>query len=359
MASKITARAPGRICLFGEHQDFLELAVIAAPIDLFMTVKGTPRSDNRMVISMPDIDQSDEFPVDKQIPYRFDLDFLRAATNVVRRSGVDIPHGYDCTITGNIPINAGTSSSSALVVAWVQFLLSSSNGGPVRDPERVAHLAYEAEVPEFNAPGGMMDHYASALGGLIYIDCREPISVQRLPGKLEGLVLGNTGVRKNNNQIIAESRSATRAGLEILAEQIRDFDLRTTPFEQVEPHLADMDSQIARRVRSNFVNRDLCQSARGLLSQEQFDQAEHGRMLHEHQVQLRDGIGVSHPKLDELIDAAMEAGALGGKLNGSGGGGCMFAYAPGKQQQVAEAIQAAGGQPYIISVSDGVNSTVE
>lgn len=359
MASKTVARAPGRICLFGEHQDFLGLAVIACPIDLYITVEGTPRPDNKICISMPDIGQSDEFAANGQVPYRFDLDFLRAATNVVSRSGVKIDSGYDCTITGNIPINAGTSSSSALVVAWVQFLLSSYNGGPVRDPETVAHLAYEAEVPEFNAPGGMMDHYTSALGGLVYIDCREPISVERLPAKLDGLVLGNTGVHKDNNRILAESRSATRAGLEILAERIVDFDLRSTPFEQVEPHLSDMDPEIARRVRGNFVNRDLCQQANALLSAEQFDPAQLGRMLYEHQVQLRDGIGVSHEKLDTLIDAAMEAGALGGKLNGSGGGGCMFAYAPGRQQQVAEAIRAADGEPYIVSVSDGAMATVE
>jgi galactokinase len=79
-----------------------------------------------------------------------------------------------------------------------------------------------------------------------------------------------------------------------------------------------------------------------------------GELIYGHQVQLRDGIGVSHPKLDALIEASMEAGALGGKLNGSGCGGCMFAYAPGKQEEVKEAIDRAGGKGHIISVSNGV-----
>jgi len=111
---------------------------------------------------------------------------------------------------------------------------------------------------------------------------------------------------------------------------------------------------VRRRVEANLVNRDLCQEARGLLSETEVDQARLGAMLYEHQVQLRDGIGVSHPKLDQLIDAAMAAGALGGKLNGSGCGGAMFAYAPRKQEQVAEAINRAGGKAYVVELGRGV-----
>ncbi|MCD6352054.1 MAG: GHMP kinase, partial [Armatimonadetes bacterium] len=78
-----------------------------------------------------------------------------------------------------------------------------------------------------------------------------------------------------------------------------------------------------------------------------------------HQRQLRDGVGVSHPKLDELIEAAVEAGALGGKLNGSGMGGCMFAYAPGREREVKAAIEEAGGRAYIVSCTGGVHVEVE
>ncbi len=359
MPAKTTAKAPGRICLFGEHQDFLGLAVIAAPIGLHITVSGTPRRDTWFHVRMPNIGESDLFDASEDLEYRFDLDFIRAGTNVVRRCGCDINTGYDCVIHGNIPINAGTSSSSALMVAWVQFLLTSQDHYAQSDPEAIARLAYQAEVLEFNAPGGMMDHYASALGGLIFIDCREPITVQRIPTHLEGFVLGNTGVRKNNNAIIAESRTATNAGFEILRQRIPGFSIWTTPFEQAEPHFAEMKPEVARRVRANLINRDLCQGGKELLLADELDHERLGQMLHDHQVQLRDGVGVSHPRLDELIDAAMEAGALGGKLNGSGGGGCMFAYAPGRQQEVKEAIDRAGGEAFIVNISKGAHATTD
>jgi galactokinase len=76
-------------------------------------------------------------------------------------------------------------------------------------------------------------------------------------------------------------------------------------------------------------------------------------LLLAHHRHLRDGIGVSTPKIDRMVDAAMEAGALGGKVNGSGGGGTMFAYAPGRQEEVKEALEAAGGRGIIIKPRQG------
>jgi galactokinase len=60
-----------------------------------------------------------------------------------------------------------------------------------------------------------------------------------------------------------------------------------------------------------------------------------------------------------MIDESIKAGALGAKINGSGGGGCMFAYAPNKPEEVAEAIKKAGGIPYIINVGEGTRIDIE
>lgn len=357
MGTDTIVSAPGRICLFGEHQDFLGLSVIACPIDLTITLTCTPRADRHLAVHFPDLAGSprDLIHADRLAEYRHNRDYVRSASNVLRREGLHIKQGFDCTVHGTIPINAGTSSSSALVVAWTAFLLSTQNGNLPHAREDIARFAHMAEVVEFDEPGGMMDHYASAVGGLLYIDCREPITVTHLPAQLDGFVLGDTGVPKNTTGTLRGSRDDTRAGLEILKRHIADFDLRATPLAQAEQYFPLMPENVRRRVRANFINRDLCQEARQLLSAPVVtDHAKLGRMLYEHQVQLRDGISVSHPRLDELIDAAMDAGAQGGKLNGSGCGGCMFAYAPGKQQEVKEAIERVGGRAFIVSVGEGV-----
>jgi len=80
-----------------------------------------------------------------------------------------------------------------------------------------------------------------------------------------------------------------------------------------------------------------------------------GRLLNAQQQELRERLRISTPKIDRMIDVALDAGALGAKINGSGGGGCMFAYAPNSYEQVVEAIRKAGGKPYIISIDEGVH----
>jgi mevalonate kinase len=59
-------------------------------------------------------------------------------------------------------------------------------------------------------------------------------------------------------------------------------------------------------------------------------------------------VGVSDESLEWLINAARKAGALGAKLTGAGGGGCMIALAKNERlNQIMEAIQRVGGRPFI------------
>ena len=68
---------------------------------------------------------------------------------------------------------------------------------------------------------------------------------------------------------------------------------------------------------------------------------------------MRDELKRSTPKIEKMIHAALNAGALGCKICGSGGGGCMIAYAPECSQEVAEAISAAGGKVYHVQIDSG------
>jgi len=68
---------------------------------------------------------------------------------------------------------------------------------------------------------------------------------------------------------------------------------------------------------------------------------------------LLSAVGVSHKLLDKLVAAAREAGALGAKLTGAGGGGCMIALAHRETLgKVASAIKEAGGTAFIAERSD-------
>jgi galactokinase len=105
-------------------------------------------------------------------------------------------------------------------------------------------------------------------------------------------------------------------------------------------------------LEATLINRDLTLEARDLLLNDNVDHEKLGKLLTEHQGPLRDVLGISTPKIDSMIEQALKAGALGAKINGSGGGGCMFAYAPENAEEVAEAIGKVG-EAMIITVDEG------
>lgn len=352
--STLTVSAPGRICLFGDHQDFLGLAVIAAAMDRRIRITGRPRTSSGFTLSMPDLGKEDRFDPVSEIPYQAPRDYLRSVPNVLYRQGVRWPTGYDCTIQGNIPINAGCSSSSALVIAWTRFLLAAAVPGTTPDPMEVAKIGHQAEVLEFKEPGGMMDHYTSSLGGVVYIDCGPEITVERMHARLDGFVLGDSLEPKDTMGVLKNSKEDALLGVRLMQEKVAGFHFRTASIEMVEDILPTLPERAAKKVYANIVNWQVTGKARELLTADAYDPVELGTLIDRHHEMLRDGIGVSTPTIDRMVDAARKAGALGCKVNGSGGGGCMIAYAPGCQEKVAEAINRAGGKAEPVIIDEGV-----
>lgn len=350
--TSITTRSWGRICLFGEHQDYLTLPVIAAAVDLSITITGIPRADGLITLDLPDIGEEHAYQLGAELPYTHDRDYLPATLNILRREGVVPTHGWECTVVGTIPVNAGTSSSSALVVAWVKFLLAAA--GATRSPAEVAILANRAEVLEFGEPGGLMDHYLSALGSVYFLDfSTRPAKVEHLRAPLSGFVLGNSLEPKATTGVLRAAKEQAEAAFAWVHAQAPQLDCRTSPRDAFRELLPAMPAELRRKLEANLINRDLCRQGRAMLLDGPVDPEELGRLLLEHHRQLSEGIGVSTPKLDRMVQAAVDAGAYGGKLNGSGGGGCMYAYAPGREREVAAALEAAGGRAYLLAIPPG------
>jgi galactokinase len=353
MKERLAVSAPGRICLFGEHQDYLGLDVIAAAVGLRITVSGTRREDRTFSIDLPDTGGREEFVIADALPYTGKRDYLRSGLNVLRREGAAVSSGWDVVVRGTIPINAGTASSSALVVAWDRFLLEACGDPRARRPGDLAELGFLTEVAEFREPGGKMDHYAAAFGGVIRLEFGGALRIVRLDPPPGEFVLGDSLEKKDTTATLGSVKDRVLEGVARLRTRFPDFSLRRSPAPEVERAIDGFEPAVRDPLRGAFVNRDLTAAGVALFGMRPFDEAAFGRLLVREQAVLRDALGVSTRKLDRLLDAALGAGALGGKLNGSGGGGCMFAYAPGKAGAVAEAVEKGGGKAYIIRVDEG------
>jgi galactokinase len=345
--------SPGRVCLFGEHQDYLDLPVISMAISLRIAVEGKRRGDSLVHLDLPDVESDESFSLDGPLAYGRERDYFRSAVNVLRREGLTFASGFDCVVRGNIPIKSGTSSSSALVVAWVDFLARMSEQARELPPEELGRLAHAAEVIEFNEPGGMMDQYTAAFGGLLSIAFHPAARVGRLPARLGAFVLGDSGEPKDTMAILARVKNRVLALIDRLAASHAGFSLQTASRDDVVHLAGDLDRGERDLLLGTIRNRDITREANALLAESAVDDRRIGTLLNEHQAVLRDVLEVSTPKMDRMIDAALRAGARGGKINGSGGGGCVFAYAPEKTEAVARALMRAGGTAYVVRSDAG------
>lgn len=338
----IETSAPGRICLFGEHQDYLGLPVIASAIDLRMRVSGRPNDAGEFRIHLPDIDLRASFDANRELAYTHDRDYLPAAANVLRRLGLSWPTGYDVTVTGDIPINGGASSSSALQVAWCSFLLAAAGDERCSDRDFVARMAHQSEVVEFDSPGGMMDHFACSLGGVIWLDCRAPYRCESLPIPHGEFVLVDSGIPKDTNGVLGEKRRR----LESLGVDFATANDDTVGDARIAPE--DRPLLVA-----TIANRRLAEEAKELMMRRE-DGQRLGQLLSRHHWHLSHNLGVSLPQIDEMLRGALVAGALGGKINGSGCGGSFFVLCADNAAQVLEHFARLGNRAWIVRVGNGL-----
>jgi len=340
---------PGRICLFGEHQDYLGLPVIAMSISLRAKIIGEKRSDNQVIIHKPDLGETETFSLD-DLSYTKPRDYFKSGIIVCKNAGLTFSTGFECEVTSKIPIRAGTSSSSAISVSWIHFLAQIADVRPNWDQKKIAELAYKTEVEEFNEPGGMMDQYTTAMGNLIYIQFEPGITIESLNPILGTFVLGDSCEPKDTMGILSRCRDSRLEIIQKLKMKNPTFTIHTLG-EGAD--ISDLNASEIELYKSTLENRDLLKRVLPELEKEESNHELIGQLLTDHHQVLRDVLQVSTPKIEVMMDAALNAGALGGKINGSGGGGCMFAYAPNNPEQVAEAIEKVGGKAYIVQKDEG------
>ncbi len=265
-----------------------------------------------------------------------------------------MPAGWDCLIQGTVPINAGSASSSALVVAWIKFLLETAKDERAKKADEIAELGFLAEVAEFKEPGGKMDHYASSLGGVVSINFDEKLKVRKLKNPLKEFVLADSLQKKDTTGMLGYIKNHVLQGVANLRKKREGFSLKNSPIQEVEDEIEKLSPDARRLLKGTLLTRDLAAEGETLFGSDVFDHARFGDLLTSQHEVLRDYLCISTPKIEQMIETALKAGALGAKTNGSGGGGCIFAYACDKAESIAEALEKTGAKVYIVHIDDGV-----
>jgi galactokinase len=284
--------APGRVNLIGEHIDYHGFPVLPMALRQRVEVTFKVRADGLIRASSgPYGTREFEWRAGLEPVAAGDWEnYPRAAAMAVARKW-GMGRGIDATVTSDLPAAAGLSSSSALIVALTLALLRANAW--TASFEDLMEILPEGE--QFvGTRGGGMDHAAAlaSRAGYASLVSFQPIAVRHvpIPGDWAFLVV-DSGVR-------AEKSGAARERYNVV---------RNSPGAAA--HVASESARVSASVAA----------------MEASDAARFGRLMLESHASLRDGLGVSHPELDRIVECAIAAGASGARLTGAGFGGSVVA----------------------------------
>lgn len=323
----------------------MNLPVIALAIPLQACIHVIPHDDANkrvLLLSVPQLGKSFEYDLVNLPPRQTSIenaDFALAALHEALDDGWSLSCGATCTSTTSIVLQAGCSSSTAFTIAWI-LVLARLAGVQISDPLDLARLAHKAEVLHFGAPGGTMDHVSIAMGGSCMRIGPGQWDVETLPAlspEAGVWVLADSGDVKDT---FGHLKRCKNDRLVLLDKLGGTWDSQDG---------VKLGEDEASLLKATLTNRDCeVEAARLWRSGNNEDAnlgANLGNLMLRHHEALRDGLKLSTRKLEAMRQAAMDSGAWGFKLVGSGGGGCAVAWcSKGIADRVCRAMESVGAK---------------
>ena len=216
------------------------------------------------------------------------------------------------------------SSSSALVVAWIRFLIQIQEDSKKISNFQIGKWAHESEAIYFDQPGGLMDQYTIAHGGLVFIDT-EFAKVEKLPNNLGNLVVAESGIKKETLNVLKKAREYAQNSIKSLLKKHPDFDIKSFKEEDYEKYKNLIPKKYQTYFYSTIFNYIITLKAKNHILLNQINFKFLAELMNEHQFILDNYIKNTPKKMAKMILEANKSGALGSKIVGSGGGGCIVA----------------------------------
>jgi mevalonate kinase len=298
----ITASAPGKLMLFGEHAAVYGYPCIVTAVGERMTV-AIEKTEDGIIIDAPQV---------KNTVFVENAIDAVSSTFHIRHTGLHI------TTSCMFSCKYGFGSSSAVTVAAIYALTSLFQ--KKIDKKQIFTLAYKT-VLDVQKIGSGFDVAAATYGGTLFYGNKgetiESLKINNIP-----IIIGYSQVKADTVALIEEVR--------------RKKEKEPEKVERIFQGISKIIPEARQKI-------------------EEGDWERVGTLMNFNQEYLRD-LGVSTEKLEAMISASKKAGAWGAKLSGAGGGDCMIALTPNdKRKAVSDAITAAGGEVVDVSVnSEGV-----
>lgn len=300
----IISRTPFRVSLFGGGTDFAGYyknsrygygAVISTAVNMYTYMTVNKKFDGKIRVSYS---KTEHVSAVDEVEHNL----IREAMKITGvTSGIDIMYMAD------IPLDSagiGLASSSALAVGILNALYAYK--GRHVSAEVLAKEACDIEIGRLKNPIGKQDQYAVAFGGFRRYQFNADESVFDDP-----VIFRKETMKELEDRLMFFYTGVTRKSSSVLKEQKKNIDDRMETLDRL--------VEIANQAQVELESNDLSQI--GVLLDDAW------------RLKRQMASKVSNPKIDEMYDAAKDAGALGGKILGAGGGGFLMVYVPEDRQE--------------------------
>jgi len=306
----IISRTPFRISFFGGGTDYPiwykdnKGAVLAVTIDKYCYITARylpPFFDYNYRVRYTTREETKNISQIKHPSVRECLSFLDF------KRGVEIQHN------GDLPARIGVGSSSAFTVGLLHALYALQ--GKMVTKRQLALNAINVEQEQIKENVGSQDQTSAAFGGLNRIDFDSEHTFQVKP-----ITLNSKKVKNFQDHLMLFFTGFARTASEIAGEQIKKIPKKVKELQRIY---------------------EMVDEATNILNGNSSDITDFGRLLHETWLIKRNLTNkITTPAIDKIYNNALKAGAIGGKLLGAGGGGCILFFAePEKQDKIKEKLK--------------------
>ena len=319
------SKAPLRIGLAGGGTDvspYCDLyggAILNATISLFAYATIEPLDEPVVMIDAVDRNESCRLPLQDVLPIDGNLDLAKGAYNHIVGKYGKVPGGFRLTTLVDAPAGSGLGSSSTLMVAiigvfaeWLRLPLGEYD---------VAQMAYAVERVELAMAGGKQDQYAATFGGVNFMEFFKDDKVIVNPLRIRPEYLNEL-----ENNLVLYFTATSRLSSTIIEAQSQNVKDKNQQSIDAMQNLKEQSVMMKEALLKGNIH-DI------------------GRILDfGFRFKKQMASGISNSAIDSIYDAALAAGATGGKISGAGGGGFMMFYCPGNTRHaVRKTLTQFGG----------------
>jgi len=324
---KYISKAPFRIGLAGggtdvsPYSDIYGGTILNATIDLFATTVIIPRDDGKIIINAINAGMSVELDAADVLEDIPELSLQIGVYNHMVKNYAKKPLSCELITTIDVPTGSGLGTSSTMVVSiigafmeWLKLPLGEYD---------IAQMAVTIERKELQMLGGKQDQYAATFGGFNFMEFYDNDRVIVNPLRIKTDI-----IQELNHHLLLFYTKTKRASSKIIEKQSANFQnqvpevleashkLKEQTVKMKEALLIGKLSNIGSLLHMSWENKKLLAS------------------------------GISTERIETIYNSAIEAGAMGGKISGAGGGGFMLFYCPNNSRYKVTEKLAEHGADY-------------